>query len=248
MTAWLRGRRSGRAGGRTLVCFPHAGGSAEFYLALLRALDPAIAVTVVQYPGRGDRRDEPSLSSVEELAERVAPLVDELPGEELFLFGHSMGALVGYEVAVRLRRQIGRLFVSGHAPPSSAPRTGPLGDLGDEDLVDHLRHLGGTDEILLRQPWLMELFLPGLRHDLSLARSHLHRPVRRLVCPITALVGASDPLVGPDDLYAWSALTDGPLRLAVVPGGHFYFTQQAAELLRILARDMTGAAQPVAAN
>ncbi len=210
VSAWLRGTRPHADPARTLVCFPHAGGSADFYLSLMRPLEPGTAVTVVQYPGRGDRWRECPLDSVEQLADRVAPLVDEVPGERLFLFGHSLGALVAYEVAMRLRRQVGRFFVSGHGVPSGPPGTGPSGDLGDEELVDHLRSLGGTDESVLRQPGLRQLFLPGLRHDLGLARSYRHRPVRRLDCPVTALAGASDPLAGPDDLRAWAALTDGP--------------------------------------
>jgi len=234
---WLRPVGTAREGAPTLVCVPHAGGAADYYRPLLRPLVPHANVRVVEYPGHGDRSDEAPLSSVEALAERIAARLDSCTASPVTLFGHSLGALVGYEVAVRLTdrgRPPHALVVSGHGvtrPPwPNVPR-----EIPDGVLLDQLRRYGGTDEVLLKRPELLRAQLPALRHDIRVARSYRHPPVQRLTCPVTALVGDADPYATAHAARGWAAFTTGRFELAVFPGGHFYLSSQRDQLVRVLS-------------
>jgi pyochelin biosynthesis protein PchC len=113
---WIRGYRR-VPGGVSLFCFPHAGGAASYFRGWPAGLAPGIEVLAVQYPGREDRAVEPCLTTVADLADQIqAALGPSLPGTFAF-FGHSMGAILAFEVARRIAREQGRgpahLFVSG---------------------------------------------------------------------------------------------------------------------------------------
>ncbi|MDQ0954324.1 surfactin synthase thioesterase subunit [Streptomyces phaeochromogenes] len=101
---WIRRYHPAPDASTRLVCFPHAGGSATFYHPVSRALSPEIDVVAVQYPGRQERRTEPLVDSVEKLADLIVPELEPWLDRPLTFFGHSMGASLAYEVALRLRR------------------------------------------------------------------------------------------------------------------------------------------------
>lgn len=100
-----------------LLCLPHAGGSAPFYLPFARALAPDVDVLTVQYPGRQDRRHEPCIDSITDLADSLTGEVLPWADRPLAIFGHSMGAMIAFELALRLERQ-------GTQPLVVSPRAG----------------------------------------------------------------------------------------------------------------------------
>lgn len=226
---WLR--RFHRADNATarLICFPHAGGAAGFYFPLSKALSPTVETLAVQYPGRQDRRSEPGLGNIEELTEGIVealvPLLDSRP---LALFGHSMGAVVAYEVARRLEHETGSpptaLFASGRRAPSRR-RVENMHLREDQALVEELRELGGTDPELLDDLDVMRLLLPAVRRDYQAIETYQHRTGRELSCPITVLIGEQDRRTTIDEASDWKHHTTGGCTLELFPGGHFFLSE-----------------------
>ncbi|MEU4213025.1 alpha/beta fold hydrolase [Streptomyces sp. NPDC026206] len=238
-------RRYGAAAGlrRRLLVLPHAGGSASFFHAWGSAFSSDTEVLVARYPGRQDRLDESGAGSMEALADEVTAALLPFLDVPLEIFGHSMGASLGYELALRLESRhlvVPRaLHVSSRkAPHRLTPR--PLHLAGDDALIAEVRRLGGTDSALLDDPDLRELVLPALRADFTIVGTYGPRRPVPVGCPVHAYVGDTDPAITEDDMAAWSDVAPRGFTLRVLPGGHFYLVEQRDELIRALSRPPAG--------
>jgi len=224
-------------GGTRLVCLPHAGGSASFYLPVAQALAGRVDVVAVQYPGRQERRREPVVTSLPALADRLVPVVAPLLDRPVALFGHSMGAVLGFELALRLEaagQRLRRLFVSGRRGPS-AHRDECFHRLDDPSLVAELRRLNGTDSAILGDAEMLGMILPAVRGDLTAIETYRCAAGSTVGCPITVLVGDDDPRTTVDEARSWAGHTTGGSELFVLPGGHFYLVRRGAEVIDIVA-------------
>ncbi|KOX50641.1 thioesterase II family protein [Streptomyces sp. NRRL F-6492] len=235
---WIRNFHPAPDAAVRLVCFPHAGGSASFYFPVSRALAPGADVFVAQYPGRQDRRTEPVVTDIGELADRIADdLAARADDRPIVLFGHSMGALVAFEVAHRLRaRGAGpaSLVVSGRRAPHLY-RDDAVHRRSDDGLVAELKDLSGTDAGLLGDDEILRMILPAIRGDYRAVETYrLADGTAPLDCPVLALVGDSDPRVDVDEVRGWERHTTADFALAVLPGGHFYLVQEQAAVLAAL--------------
>jgi medium-chain acyl-[acyl-carrier-protein] hydrolase len=229
--AWIAFVRPNPAARLRLFCLPHAGGGAVLYRAWPDAMPPEVEVCPVQLPGRGTRLRERPLESmgplVQELARALRPLLDR----PFAVFGHSMGALVGFEWARELRRQGAplpcHLFMAGRRAPQLADPEPRVHDAPESALVDHVRRLGATPREVLEDPDLMRLLLPALRADLAVCETYAYEDEPPLSCPISALLGREDGHAPPADAEAWRAQTAGPFRMETFPGGHFFVQDRA---------------------
>ncbi|MFD9691730.1 thioesterase II family protein [Kitasatospora sp. NPDC059088] len=221
-----------------LFCFPHAGGAASFFSSWA-ALAPAhVVVHAAQYPGREDRFGEPPATGIPDLADELAAEIAAFRKHRVILFGHSLGALLAYEVAVRLEDEAvpaRRLVVSGMGAPQQVSGTFS----GFQDLpsaVAELRRLGGTDTEVLETPGLLDLLAPIFKADSDLAAQYRHTPGRMLTAtPVEVYFGDRDPDLGPAQAEHWSAVA-ARTETAVFPGDHFYLTPRRAEVLTSVLR------------
>ncbi|MEU3752548.1 alpha/beta fold hydrolase [Streptomyces olivoreticuli] len=227
--SWIRRFHPAPEAPVRLLCLPHAGGSASAYFALSKELAPEVEVLAVQYPGRQDRREEPLLDSVEALRDGVAEALTPWLDRPIAVFGHSMGALLGYELARLLSRDasasLTHLFVSGRGDPAREVDM-PLDELGDRAMLTALDELGGTDTRFLGDEDVLRLVAPAIRSDYRAVRTYRHTPGPRLPCPVTALVGDTDAMAPVEEVDKWRAYTSADFCLNVFHGGHFYLAEQ----------------------
>ena len=217
-----------------LVCFPHAGGGASFFRDWPRWLEPSVGLAGVCYPGREHRIVEPMTSHMSELADEIAEALGPLTDRPLALFGHSMGAHVAYEVAVRLEERHGfslsRLFVSAQGFPYDPARLHWW--QGEADLLDAFAELGGIAAHVRDSPELREMALELLRGDLRLLHGYRPAPHRVIGAPLVGFAGDSDPHLQANDLTSWTAATRAKCEFRTFAGGHFYLADCAADFVK----------------
>ncbi|WP_436318559.1 thioesterase II family protein [Streptomyces nodosus] len=242
---WIRRWNDGAASRLTLICLPHAGGSAGFYRPWAALMPPEAELLGIQYPGREDRLEEPEVAGMGELVTAVADAVLPLLDRPYALFGHSMGSAVAWELAHELDRRGApaprRLFASGRAAPGTAV-TGQLHRQADDVLSAELGRLGGTSREVLDDPGLRAMILGAVRHDYRIIETY--RPASRppLSCPIHVLTGSADPELGAercrDRAGGWADLTTARTEVRVFPGDHFYLTPRRREVAATVLRRM----------
>ncbi|MEV7541049.1 alpha/beta fold hydrolase [Streptomyces sp. NPDC089915] len=237
--AWLRRFHPADDAPVRLFCLPHAGGSASYYFPVSRALSPRADVVAVQYPGRQDRRHEPCLDDVRELADRLVTQMLPSCDRPVALFGHSLGATLGFEVALRLEAAgitPVALFASGRRAPSRHREDERVHQASDGRLLATIQGMSGTDAAVLADDELMRAVLPAIRGDYKAAETYRYRPGPLLSCPVVVLNGDSDPEVTLREAEGWTDHTDGPVSFHRYPGGHFYLNEHAAEVIALIAR------------
>jgi len=224
-----------------LICFPHAGGSASYYLPVSTALSPRVDVVALQYPGRQDRRNEPLIDDIGTLADQVHQALRGWDDRPLTFFGHSMGALVAFEVARRFERDGGgpvRLFASGRRAPSRF-RDENVHQRDDDGIIAEIKSMSGTDDRLLGDEELIRMILPALRGDYRAVETYRCPPDATVSCPVTALVGDRDPKTLVGEARDWEKHTTAGFDLRIFPGGHFYLNSRAADVLKVLDEHFT---------
>jgi len=220
------------------VCFPHAGGAASYFDPFARALDGRVDVVALQYPARQERLSEPCIDSVTGLRDAILPVLEARLDQPFALFGHSMGAVVAYEVARVLEQRHGAVPVALFASGRRAPSTRRHEDVhrGDDDrLLRTVALLGGTPPQLLDDEDVRAMMLPALRGDHKAIETYEWQAGPEPSCPIVALVGDADPLTTRAEAAAWRAHTTGDFSLRSYAGGHFYLAAHQAELVDLVS-------------
>ncbi|MGW0811124.1 thioesterase II family protein [Nonomuraea sp. NPDC002799] len=231
-----------------LFCLPYAAGSAErVYEGWQPALPAGIEVIPLELPGRGRRFRDRLLPHADALVADALPRVLPFGGEPFALFGHSLGAILAFELARVLEHEHGhvaeRLLVSGHDAPD-APRVPNLDYLlPDRRFKARLRELDGTPPVVLENDEVMEVLLPLLRADFSAVGQWEYVPGPPLSCPITVFSGADDPEVDPATLAGWERQSTAGCRVHLLPGGHFFLNEIPDRLLPLVAGGLLGASR-----
>lgn len=208
-----------------LLCVPYAGGGPGVFNGWSAALGADIEVGAVALPGRERRVTEEPSCDPAEIARAVAASADR----PFALFGHSMGALVAFEVVRHLRRLGGplpvHLFVSGCVAPGT-PLRGHLYEglswVPDAELLDRLVRGGGLPPEVVTHKELLELLLPVFRADFGWLDAYKPDDEPPLPVPVTAFAGTGDTSAPPEDVELWRTQTTAAFGLHVLPGGHFF--------------------------
>lgn len=239
-----------------LIGLPYAGGTATAFMSWFKAMPQHVELTMVQYPGRGSRYNEPLLTELEDMVAGVVSALSPLNDKPMIIFGHSMGARIAYEVALTLSAEHNNspqaLIVSGsraphqHADPNTpyAKRTAarggvPIYELDRGAFIEELRFLQGTPEAVLENDELLDLVIPSLRADFQLARDYEQkRPYQPVSCPLVSFCGDQDSTVTPKAVAGWSELTTAGAQHYQFSGEHFFIHDQQEAVLRILNKEI----------
>ncbi|MDH6131462.1 medium-chain acyl-[acyl-carrier-protein] hydrolase [Kitasatospora sp. MAA4] len=226
-----------------LLCLPGAGAAAAMFRSWFELLPPEVEVCAVQLPGRGARLREAPYTAMEPLADALAQAVLAEPPLPTVVFGHSLGSVIGFELADRLSRDPARTPLALVAAAHRAPRLGSAGLpyhlLPDPDLAEVMVQLGGTPREVLARPELLRLALPSIRADFELDHGYRYKARAPLAVPISVFGGTADSTVSEPELAAWSAHTSTAFSLRMLPGDHFFPTGPSGpEMLAQIRADL----------
>lgn len=222
---WLVPTRSNPSARLRLFCFAYAGGGASAFAPFARALPASVEIVSVQLPGREGRFHEAPMTQLSEVMDGVTRAVGDHLDKPYLLFGHSLGALIAFELTrhfvAQSRSLPAALIVSGKRAPQMPSRRRPFSRLPDAEFIQEIANYKGTPASVLENRELMELVLPRLRADARLFDDYQYRASGPLPCPIVAFGGTDDPHVNLEELEAWRELTH-TFSSRVFDGDHFF--------------------------
>lgn len=239
-SGWISPARLAAPGAMTLFCFPYAGGGASFYRGWPSRAP--LSICPVQLPGREERAAEPAFDAMDGVVEAAADALGPHLDQPYAFFGHSMGAMIAFELAHLLRERRApaprHLFVSGTPSPPRAARMTPLHHLPDEQLIERIRDFGGMPDQILASRELVALFLPRFRSDFTITGTYRYTDKPPLTCPITVLGGAADPVTTMEELEEWREFTVARCEVELFAGGHFFLAAASDAVVSRLVRSL----------
>jgi medium-chain acyl-[acyl-carrier-protein] hydrolase len=225
LSPWLPLSQTGSDVRLRLFCFPYAGRGASVYSGWREQVPPSIQLCPVQLPGREDRLGESPFESLEPLLVELLKNLRAYLDVPFAFFGHSLGALLSFELARLVRREqrpLVHVFLSGRAAPGFDHSARGRHMLSDDELLYELKGMNGTSGALLSNLELMRLMLPTIRADFAICERAVHRPEPPLACPITVFGGMHDPEANEGDLKPWGRETSNLFTLHMYAGDHFF--------------------------
>lgn len=231
-----------------LYCFCYAGGNAVSYLPWQALLNPAIEVCAVQLPGRGARMGEAPMATLTAVIEGIAHAMGRQSRLPFAFFGHSLGALLAFELARYCKRYFlpmpAHLFVSGCDAPQFRDPPKDLHLLSDDDLIEELRNYNGTPPDILAHRELMDLVLPIVRADFSLVETYRYRASPLLNVPMTVLAGTTDERSSQDQVDGWAREGAAGCDIRWFEGDHFFIHSQRDAVMACLNDALEKLLQP----
>jgi medium-chain acyl-[acyl-carrier-protein] hydrolase len=239
---WIRCFKPNPQAHFRLFCIPYAGGSASVFRTWAAQLPSKVEVCSIQLPGREDRLREPPFADLTALIAALLPAFVPYLNLPFAFFGHSLGALICFELVRQFRQQgysiPSHLFVSGRHAPQIPNPNGFIHNLPHDQLIEELRHYAGTPEVVLQNAELMALFLPILRADLAMNETYTYVSEPPFNCPISAYGGLADQKVSAANLEAWQNQTAAAFNLQLFPGGHFFWKTESEDLLQSISQQL----------
>lgn len=230
--AWIHCLSDPDASRLDLYCFAHAGGAADSFFGWPHRISGPVSIFAAQLPGRRERFHEPLAQDIGAVAAILAEQIATRRHQAAVFFGHSLGGLIAFEVALRLegKRPPVEIITAGCGAPTRKRHAEPMHLLPSREFRERLRVMGGTPPEVLEDDELMALFEPVLRADLRLAETYRINREARTSALLSAWGGVEDSLVPTEMLAAWSACTQSRCEIRLFPGGHFFPQTQSGEL------------------
>jgi medium-chain acyl-[acyl-carrier-protein] hydrolase len=242
-TPWLPRFKPRTEAALRLFCFPYAGGSTAIYRQWANSFPSAIEVCPVQLPGRGERLGEPFKTRLNSLVKELAAAISPYLDKPFAFFGHSMGAIIGFELARELRRAASlkpeHLFISARQAPQ-LPVDEPITyDLPETEFLQEVHRLNGTPKEVLEHSELMQMMIPLLRADFEVVETYTYTPGAPLECPVTVFGGLQDFEVKREQLEAWREQTSDAFSLRMLPGDHFFVHTAHLLIIRVIIQELS---------
>ena len=244
LSRWVLSIRGDTAIDKRVFCFPHAGGGASLFRAFASSLLDGIELCAVQLPGREERLAEVPFDDLSALVPPTIAQMQPYLDRPFALFGHSMGALIAYEIARALcsaSQPPLHLFVSAQAAPHVPSRTLPRHSLPPGAFEAALARINGMPAQILQDAEVMAAIVPLLRADLALAETYAWTRGEPLDVPMTAFGGAKDPEASLEDLDAWRMHSRHFRGVRLFPGDHFYLRDDPALVVNAIAAGLSDA-------
>jgi myxalamid-type polyketide synthase MxaE and MxaD len=225
-----------------LFCFHYLGGAASVFKEWSDRLPPDIEVCPIQLPGRENRLSEQPFTQFAPLVETLAQILIPHLDKPFAFYSHSMGNLIGFEVAHLLRQQYGcspiHLLVGGFFAPQSVAYANRL--LDKSFLEERILKFMEIPREVQEDQQFMEHFMSICKLDYQLLQSYIYSNKEPLDCPISAWGGEQDSLVSQDDISAWHQHTKNTFKLHMIPGKHLFLTTNRKLLLETISQELTG--------
>jgi medium-chain acyl-[acyl-carrier-protein] hydrolase len=221
-----------------LFIFPYAGCRASMFKEFENSLSPYIEICAMQLPGREERFLEKPFDNIDALLEEWKEHHHSYMDMPFAFYGHSMGALLCYEVAyymeIRKKALPLHVFISGSYPPHHLKYPEDINKLPDDALIEELKKINGIPLDLLDNIDLVKLFLPIIRADLSIAISYTYKRNYIFSFPLTVFCGESDPIVNHLELQKWKPYTNKECKIFTYPGDHFFIFSPDKAFLKVI--------------
>lgn len=224
---------------KVLFCLPFAGGGASAFGAWIKELREAhIVVCPIQLPGREEKIMEAPYTDMKELIRDLLEQIEQFRDYEIYLFGHSMGAKLAYEVAKGLEQEqikVRKLIVSG-SRVVHIPEPNPICRLPDKEFEEEIARFEGTPKEILENKELLAFFLPMLRADFTMDETYYVDEIRKLNCPIVAFGGIDDQEADEAAISRWTEYTDNDFGYQMFSGNHFFIRDYEEDVLLSVKR------------
>jgi medium-chain acyl-[acyl-carrier-protein] hydrolase len=225
-----------------LFCFAFAGAGASVYNRWSEYLPEAVEVNAVQLPGHETRIAEAPFTNLSPLIAALSEAMLDRLDRPFALFGHSMGALISFELARLLRRDFRilpeHLFLSGLRPVQFSDFDPPIHSLNTGDALRELQSRYGLPGSLLADSELQQIFLPVIQADFAVCETYTYRPDEPLDCPVSVFGGLEDRKVDYRKLGEWQMHTTKPLKLQLMAGDHSFLESAWPEISRLVSEDL----------
>ncbi len=223
-----------------LFCLPFAGGAASIYDKWESKLSKKIELCPINLAGRGNRFTDKPYADLEEAVDDIYDIIKNNITEdsEYAIFGHSMGALLAYELIQKIQSH-GKngpvhVFFSGRKPVHIPKTEKFYRDMDDLEFQEAVLLLGITPPEIFKNLELKEIFIPLLRSDFTIAETFVDRPeIVPLKCNISALIGKHENITS-EEAEQWEFHTTENCSVYYIEGGHFFLLNQLQTVINII--------------
>ena len=225
-----------------MFCFSYAGGSAQIFKTWGDILPAEIEVCAIQLPGRAGRFREPRYTSVSTAVSALTGEIEHLANKPFALYGHSLGAAMAFEMGLSLEKR-GRgprlVAASGMMSPTNPSKEPAIYHLPDAQFRQKVKEFDGTPKEILEHEELMDLMMPLLKADFTMADTYVYQPGRILSCPLHVHAGTEDPHTDEEGLLDWKNFTSAGFSQKTFQGDHFFVNSLTKPVLEDLAQKLT---------
>lgn len=224
---------------KILFCLPHAGGAASTYGSWKKCSDSRITVVPIELAGKGKRIGENQYETLHSAVDDIYHyILNTLNNHCSYgIFGHSMGALLAYEVYYKMKqhnRQLpDHMFLSGRKPPHFNDDE-ILHKLSQDDFIEKIRQSDGTPNEFFEHEELLSIFIPILREDYRILEEYQYTEKKyKMHSDITVFYGKNDKMTK-EEMQEWKQHTDGEMELLAYDGGHFFIHEYEKPIYSVI--------------